>query len=85
MAGTGSDDVHVREELGLYLLGELKGDERDRVERHLARCADCCIEADELGAEVEPLALVTPQYVRDLIAEFGALPEDSGPTSGRSD
>jgi anti-sigma factor RsiW len=40
----------VREALGLYLLGALKGDERDRVERHLARCADCCIEADALGA-----------------------------------
>ena len=80
MAGSDSDDAHVREALGLYLLGALKGDERDRVERHLARCAGCCVEADALGAAVMPLALVAPQHVRDLIAEFGVPVED--PTTG---
>jgi predicted anti-sigma-YlaC factor YlaD len=89
VAGPGTDDPHVREALGLDLLGALTGDERDRVERHLARCADCCIEADALGAAVEPLALVPPQHVRHLMAEFGVPVEEprtdartiaSGPT-----
>ena len=76
MAGPGTDDPHVREALGLYLLGALQGAERDSVERHLAQCADCCIEADDLGAGVEPLALVSPQHVRHLMAEFAVPVED---------
>lgn len=86
MAGSGNDDMHVDEALGLYVLGALKGDERDRVERHLARCADCCLEADALGVAMEPLVLVARRHVRDLVAEFGVPVEeptgDPGTVSG---
>jgi hypothetical protein len=79
MAGPGTDDPHVREALGLYLLGALRGAERDRVERHLSLCADCCLEADALGAGVEPLAMVPPQHVRQLMAELGVPVEEPHP------
>jgi Putative zinc-finger len=82
VAGSGNEDMHVNESLGLYVLGALKGDERDRVERHLARCADCCIEADALGVAVEPLVLVAPRHVRDLVAESGVPVEEPGTDSG---
>jgi Putative zinc-finger len=83
VAGSGNDGAHVREALGLYLLGALKGDERDRVERHLVRCADCCLEADALGAGVEPLALVAPHHARDLIAEFWVPAEEPTTDPGK--
>lgn len=70
MADYGIDDGHVREALGLYLLGALRGDERDHVEGHLAGCAACCLEADRLGAAVETLAMADPRDARALIAEF---------------
>jgi anti-sigma factor RsiW len=80
VAGSGSDDVHVYGAFGLYLLGALKGDEQDRVERHLARCADCCVEADALRAAVELLVMAPPQDVRDLLAELEA--PGHGPDKG---
>jgi anti-sigma factor RsiW len=76
VAGPGADDPHVRDALGLYLLGALRDGERDRVERHLSQCADCCLEADALGAGVEPLAMFPAQQVRQLLAEFGAPGEE---------
>jgi Putative zinc-finger len=82
VAGSGNEDMHVYESLGLYVLGALKGEERDGVERHLARCADCCLEADALGVAVEPLVLVAPRHVRDLVAEFGAPVEEPGTDPG---
>lgn len=79
VAGSGSEDSHVRAALGLYLLGALKNDECERVERHLAQCADCCMEAYDLGATVEPLAMVAPQYLEDLIAEYRASGPEAQP------
>jgi predicted anti-sigma-YlaC factor YlaD len=76
VAGSGTDDPHVRDALGLYLLGALKDVDVDRVERHLAQCAACCIEADALGAAVEPLAMVPPWQARLLLAELGAPVEE---------
>ncbi|GAA5193278.1 hypothetical protein GCM10023322_54910 [Rugosimonospora acidiphila] len=80
MAGSGIDDGHVRDALGLYLLGALQGADRDHVERHLARCAACCLEADELGAAVLLLAPVDPRDARNLIAEF-AEPNGHSPSA----
>ncbi len=77
VTGSDNDDTHVGEALGLYVLGALKGEERDRVERHVAQCADCCIEADALGTAVEPLAMMTPQDLRDVMAEFGDTDRES--------
>jgi anti-sigma factor RsiW len=71
VAGPGGNDEHVREALGLYLLGALEDDARERVELHLAHCPGCCTEADELGTVVELLAPIDPQDIRDVIAEFG--------------
>jgi hypothetical protein len=71
VAGPSGDDEHVRDVLGLYVLGALENDARDRVELHLAQCPGCCLEADELGTVLELLTVTDPQDIRDVIAEFG--------------
>src|SRR5258706_6995573 len=81
VADSGGSDGHVREALGLYLLGALKDGARDRVERHLADCRGCCAEADELGAAVELLAMTAERDVREVVAEFGVSASASASVS----
>lgn len=77
VTGANEADPHVRESLGLYLLGALDGEERDAIERHLAGCPACCDEADELGTVADALALLPAPDVGQLIAESG-LEEPGG-------
>jgi anti-sigma factor RsiW len=87
--GADEEDPHLRESLGLYLLGALSGEEREAVERHLAGCLPCCVEANELGAAVDALALLPQRDVHELIAECGidesdaAVPARVGPVVSR--
>jgi anti-sigma factor RsiW len=69
--GSRGEDAHVRDALGLYLLGALPDGEREHLEQHLARCAVCCAQADELGPAVDVFALISPRDARELVAEFG--------------
>jgi anti-sigma factor RsiW len=41
--------LHVREELGAYVLGALEPPEREAVALHLARCPECAAEHDRLA------------------------------------
>jgi hypothetical protein len=73
-----TSDPHVRFSLGLYLLGSLPQLERESVERHLASCADCRTESDQLGEVVAALALLSEEEGREVVEEFG-VPETSLP------
>jgi anti-sigma factor RsiW len=60
-------DAHVREDLGIYALGLLEGDERAAVERHLAGCAACRADlAAEEATVAELAAAVARAPSRDL-------------------
>jgi anti-sigma factor RsiW len=66
-----TSDPHLRDSLGLYLLGSLDQRERDDVERHLAGCPDCRVESDQLGEVVAALALLSEEEGREVVEEFG--------------
>jgi anti-sigma factor RsiW len=70
-----TSDPHVRFSLGLYLLGSLPQQERESVERHLASCADCRTESDQLGEVVAALALLSEEEGREVVEEFGVPPK----------
>jgi anti-sigma factor RsiW len=46
---------HPRPEIGLYVLGALPPHEEDELEAHLAACAVCIGEANELGLVIDLL------------------------------
>jgi Putative zinc-finger len=72
-------DEHVQLQLGLYVLGALTPEEHIAVDEHLARCAQCSAESEEL-AEVPPfLALITADDVDELTRE----PRPPTPFRGR--
>jgi hypothetical protein len=75
--------AHIRDSLGLYLLGALHDDERTAVERHLAVCQRCCVEADEFGVAVDALAMLPQRDVYELMAE--PEPADARPASAAPD
>jgi anti-sigma-K factor RskA len=79
-------NVHEQfaEDLALYALGALEGEERANLERHLATCAVCEIELEQLRADGALLALSVsgpkpPQRVRqrllDAIAKEPRVPK----------
>jgi anti-sigma factor RsiW len=76
VSGANEADPHLRDSLGLYLLGALAGDEREAVERHLACCVPCCAEASELGAVVDALALLSKDDVQELLVESATARSD---------
>ena len=47
------------EDLALYALNALEGDDRSRLERHLASCAECRLELEQLRGDGALLALST--------------------------
>jgi anti-sigma-K factor RskA len=49
------DHSRFGDEVGAYLLGALEPDERVAFEHHLASCADCRLEVDELAVAVDAL------------------------------
>nr|BFE59541.1 hypothetical protein GCM10020063_040670 [Dactylosporangium thailandense] len=74
-------DPHVRLSLGAHLLGELAPPERDAVERHLATCPACRLEADELAVVLDALVLLTDEDSREVVAEFGVLRPEAATAS----
>jgi hypothetical protein len=73
----------MRDSLGLYLLGALHEDERTAVERHLAVCQRCCVEADEFGVAADALALLSRRDVYELMAELE--PAEARPAPAAAD
>jgi anti-sigma-K factor RskA len=63
-------DEHVEPGLGLYVLGALSVAESIEIEEHLARCASCRAERDQLAEVTALLALLTDEDVRALVDEF---------------
>jgi hypothetical protein len=60
-------DAHVRDDLGLFALGLLEGEERAAIERHLAGCAACRADlAAEDATVAELAAAVARAPSRDL-------------------
>ncbi len=56
----------LREALGAFALGQLDGDERRDVQEHLATCADCRRELDEITPLVVALRAVNPDDIRPV-------------------
>jgi anti-sigma factor RsiW len=77
-----TSDPHLRDSLGLYLLGSLGPQEREEVEGHLTTCAACRAESDQLGEVVAALALLSEEEGREVVEEFGLFPP--GPVGARS-
>ncbi|MDH6123252.1 zf-HC2 domain-containing protein [Kitasatospora sp. GP82] len=84
-----AEEHHLGDRLSAFLDGELGHDARERVQAHLATCADCLAEADE-GRAVKQLLTrtVTPAPSSMLMSRLlavAALPDDepgAGPGAG---
>ncbi|WP_431680296.1 zf-HC2 domain-containing protein [Kitasatospora sp. KL5] len=84
-----ADEHHLGDRLSAYLDGELGHDSRERVQAHLATCADCLAEADE-GRAVKHLLTRTdtPGPSSMLMARLLAVAahpddeQDGGPGTG---
>jgi len=74
------------EDLALYALGVLSGEERESLEKHLATCAECKLELEQLRGEGALLALSTvgpkpPARARQRLLE--AVAKESAPAEQR--
>src|SRR5271166_304266 len=78
-----SEHEQYADDLALYALDALQGDERARVDAHLATCAACRLELEQLRGDTALLALSAagprpPQRARkrllDEVAREGRLP-----------
>ncbi|ASW53436.1 zf-HC2 domain-containing protein [Plantactinospora sp. KBS50] len=78
MEGSGTAEHGL--DLGLYVLGALTGEERERVERHLAGCARCQDEADVLAEVVAAFTVLTEEDRRQIVQEFGVHRRPGGRT-----
>ena len=60
---------HPLPEIGLYMLGALPHHEEEELEAHLAVCADCIGEANELGLIIDLLqSSITAEDLAELTA-----------------
>jgi anti-sigma factor RsiW len=64
-------------QLGLYELGALSAGEAEVVEQHLAACADCQRQGEELSEVLALLSLLSTEDVRAIADEFTARPSPS--------
>ena len=64
---------HPRESLGAYALLALDDTERQEVEAHLASCADCRAEYEELRTMTDLLGDLPPEALLDGPPEDGDL------------
>jgi WD40 repeat protein len=60
------NEVHPIDQLPFYVAGTLTEDERDRVERHLAKCVQCSASVDEWRRLREVVRLKAARRVRHL-------------------
>ena len=70
---TDHDPNHDREQLGAYALGALEPAEAQAVDEHLATCAECRGELDEMAEMREFLGEVPPEAFLDGPTEGGDL------------
>jgi predicted anti-sigma-YlaC factor YlaD len=56
---------HVTVLLGVYVLGGLRGQQEDRVRAHLARCARCRAEYEDLAEVPVLLNMITAEEAAD--------------------
>ncbi|GAB3806267.1 zf-HC2 domain-containing protein [Micromonospora zhanjiangensis] len=71
--------AHRSSELGLYVLGVLDAEDREPVERHLARCPECRSEADALSGVVAAFASLSAVDRLRIVQEFGVRRPDARP------
>src|SRR5271170_7478825 len=78
-----SEHEQYADDLALYALDELRGEDRARVDEHLATCAACRLELEQLRGDTALLALSTagprpPQRARqrllDAVAREARMP-----------
>ncbi|MFJ5232613.1 anti-sigma factor family protein [Kitasatospora sp. NPDC088391] len=83
-----AEENHLGDRLTAYLDGELGHDARERVQAHLATCADCLAEAEEARAVKRTLSgSALPGPSAALMARLmavAALPEDGAGPDGPS-
>ncbi len=72
-------EPHIRESLGLYVLGALADDESDRVEQHLLGCPVCQRELDDLSEASAALTVLTAEDRRAIVEQFGPSAPGPGP------
>lgn len=76
-----SEHEQFAEDLALYALGALEGEDRATLEGHLAGCADCRVELEQLRGDGALLALSTtgpkpPQRARQRLLDAVAKEEE---------
>ena len=69
-----SEHEHYAEDLALYALGALQGEERVKIDQHLATCASCRLELEQLRGDTALLAMSTagpraPQRARQRLLD----------------
>src|SRR5271169_3654984 len=84
-----SEHERYAEDLALYALDALRGEDRARVDEHLAACAACRQELEQLRGDTALLALSTtgprpPQRARQRLLDAVAREAASSPTPSTS-
>jgi anti-sigma factor RsiW len=82
-----SEHEQYTEDLALYALDALRGEDRARVDSHLATCAACRLELEQLRADTALLALSAagprpPQRARQRLLDAVALEGSVAPSPG---
>jgi hypothetical protein len=81
MTGSGPACRQVKVLLGVYVLGGLRGYQETRVGTHLARCARCRAEYEELAEVPALLDMITGEEAAEaerLPGQAGALGDGAG-------
>ncbi|HEV3305572.1 MAG TPA: anti-sigma factor [Candidatus Sulfotelmatobacter sp.] len=81
-----SEHEQFAEDLALYALGVLKGDERGKLELHLATCAACRLELEQVRGDMALLAMSAagprpPRRARQRLLDAVALEARSAKTA----
>jgi anti-sigma factor RsiW len=84
-----SEHERYAEDLALYALDALRGEDRARVNEHLAACAACRLELEQLRGDTALLALSTtgprpPQRARQRLLDAVAREASASPTPSTS-
>jgi hypothetical protein len=66
-----------RELIGAFVLGKLEGAEYEEMQRHINGCAECWVEARELGPVVAALAYADPERIDEEARPPGDLEEST--------
>lgn len=76
-------EEHLGDRLAAFVDGELRDDQRERVQAHLVTCPQCKAEADEQRRLKSAVAgAIPPAVSASLLARLQGLPSESGGDSG---